>query len=118
MVPVGKQVQRWHDGARIVRAAIQREATHHPKTVCPLGGLCSGGLRCPSQCELGRDVSGARVLGEFDKALQQAPGQAELVPKGAMNREVLIECGLQLAHDAPPGHARAMPRRAAMSTLA
>ena len=49
MVPVGKQVRRWYGGARIVRAAILRETTHHAKAVCPLGGLRGGRLHRPCQ---------------------------------------------------------------------
>ena len=52
------------------------------------------------------------------KRCSKSAGQAQLEPESAMDREILIECGLQLAHDAPPGHGSAMPRRAAMSTLA
>jgi hypothetical protein len=118
MVSVGKQVLRRHGGARIARTAVQREATHHPQAIRPLGRLRSGGLRRPGQCEFVGDVRSALTIGEVDKTLQQAAGQAQLVAEGAMYREILIECGLQLAHVAPLGHGSAMPRRAAMSTLA
>jgi hypothetical protein len=50
--------------------------------------------------------------------LQQVSCQTELVPEGATHGQILVERGMQRAHDAAPGQASPMLRSAAISTLA
>src|SRR6185312_3820431 len=116
-LPSRQDADWWYLRSRIEVGDMAREPAHVGQPQRP-GRVPIRRQRRPFRRELRRGGLGLALLHEGDEVAEPPGLVLVLVSEPLAHAQVLLECGAQIDHCAPPGQGRLNVRSASMSTFA